>query len=97
MDKERVTIWIRVLPNASRNSVLGYQDGVLPVRIAAPPTRGKANQELIKYLSHILGISKRNLTIEKGMTSKMKAIGITGLTQKQINEQLARLGISPPD
>jgi uncharacterized protein (TIGR00251 family) len=97
MEKERVTIWVRILPNASQNSVLDYRDRVLPIRIAAPPTRGKANQELIKYLSHILGISKRHLTIEKGMTSKIKAIGIIGLTQKQINEQLARLGISPPD
>jgi len=64
--------------------VLGFKDRALHLRIAAPPVKGKANQELIKFLSDILGVSKSNLTIEKGMTSKMKVIGISGLTQNQV-------------
>ena len=88
MEKEPVIIWVRVQSNASQNAVLGFKDGVLQVRIAAPPIKGEANQELIKYLSRILGISKRHLTIEKGMTSKRKAIGISGLTPNQVKERL---------
>ena len=90
--KELVIIWVRVQPNASHNEVLGFKDGVWQVRIAAPPIKGKANQELIKYLSHIWGISKRHLTIEKGMTGKLKTIGISRLTPNQVREQLNRLG-----
>ena len=92
MGKESVIIWVRVQPNASQNAILGYKDAFLQLRIAAPPIKGEANQELIKYLSRILGISKRQLTIEKGMTSKWKAIGISGLTPDQIKE---RLGCTP--
>jgi len=88
MEREPVIIWVRVQPNASQNAVLGFRDGALQVRIAAPPIKGKANHELIKYLSHILGISKRNLTVEKGMTSKWKAIGVSGLTPNQVRERL---------
>jgi uncharacterized protein (TIGR00251 family) len=88
MEKESIIIWVRVQPNASQNTVLGFKDGILQVRIAAPPVKGEANQELIKYLSRILGISKRQLTIEKGITSKRKAIGISGLTSNQIMERL---------
>lgn len=88
MEKEPVIIWVRVQPNASQNAVLGFKDGVLQIRIAAPPIKGEANQELIKYLSRILGISKRQLTIEKGMTNKRKAIGISGLTPNQVKERL---------
>lgn len=93
MEKEQVIVWVRVQPNASRNEVLGFKNGVLRVRIAAPPIKGKANQELIQYFSHILGIKKSTLTIAKGATSKRKALGISGLTPDQVREQLAKLGM----
>ncbi len=77
-------IVVRVQPNAGQNQLLGFKEGVLYVRIAAPPLKGKANQELIKFLSHIWGVSKSNLTIEKGMAGKRKVIAISGLTQDEI-------------
>lgn len=94
MSEKQARIVVRVQPNASRNEVLRFKDGVLHLRIAAPPVKGKANQELIKFLSAILGVSKSALTIERGMTGKMKVIGIDGLTQGQITEQLERFGIT---
>ena len=86
-DKEPVRIVVRVQPNASRNEVLGFKDDVLRMKIAAPPVKGKANQELIEFLSDILGIRKSDLFIEKGTTGKKKVISITGLTQTQIIER----------
>ena len=85
MAKEvKTKIVVQVQPNSGQNQVLGFKNGVLHIRIAAPPIKGKANQELIKFLSDILGVSKSSLTIEKGMTGKRKVIGIKGLTQDQI-------------
>ena len=63
------------------------------LRIAAPPVKGKANQELITFLSSLLGISKGDLTIENGLTSKRKVISIAGLTQEQVMEHLKNLDI----
>ena len=94
IEKEQAKIIVVVQPNASRNEVLGFKDGVLHVRIAAPPIKGKANRELIKFLSDILGISKGSLTIERGMTSKRKVIVIRGLTQNQVMGQLEKLGLA---
>jgi len=91
VEKEQARIVVRVQPNASQNGLLGFKDGVLHVRIAAPPIKGKANQELIKFLNDILGVGKSNLTIKKGMTDKRKVIGISGLTQDQVMQQLKRL------
>ena len=59
-------------------------DGVLQLKIAAPPVKGKANQELIKFLSDIMGVAKGNLTIEKGATSRRKVISIQGLGQEEV-------------
>ena len=93
MKEERTRIVVRVQPNASQNEVLGFKNGVLYLRIAAPPVKGKANQELIKFLGSILGVSRSNLTIAKGVTNNRKVISIDGLTQNQVTEQLERLSM----
>ncbi len=79
-------------PNARRNEVLGLEDGVLRVKIAAAPVKGKANKELIDFLSQLLGISKSSIMIEKGLASRKKVIAIQSLDQLQI---LERLGARP--
>ena len=93
VEKEQARIVVWVQPDSSRNGILGFEDGVLRLKIAAPPVKGKANQELVKFLSDILGVSKSSLTIEKGMTGKRKVIGISGLTQARVRERLERLGM----
>lgn len=87
IEKASVRIVVRVQPNASQNELLGFKDGVLRLRIAAPPTKGKANRELVTFLSDILGVSKRDLIIEKGMTGKRKVIRVSGLTQSEVIER----------
>lgn len=89
--EEPATIVVQVQPNARQNKVTSFKNGVWYLMIAAPPVKGKANQELIKFLSDILGVGKSNLTIEKGMTSKRKIIAVNGLTQSQAMRQIANL------
>lgn len=80
---------LRVYPNAARNEVIGITDGVLQVRIAAPPVKGKANKELAAFLSKVLGASKGSLTIVKGHASRSKVIAIEGLSWKDIMSRLS--------
>jgi uncharacterized protein (TIGR00251 family) len=88
--KEQTRISVRVQPDASQNRILSLKDGRWQVRIAAPAIKGKANQELIKFLSDILGVGRSNLTIEQGITSKQKVVGIKGLTPDQVIGQFER-------
>ena len=92
-EKKHARVVARVQPNAGRNEVLRFQDGILHLKIAALPVRGKANQELIKFLSEILGVSKSKLTIEKGLTDRTKVISIDELTQDLVIKQLEKPGI----
>jgi uncharacterized protein (TIGR00251 family) len=66
--------------------------GVLQVRVAAPPVKGKANKELTAFLSRALGVSKSSLAIVKGHTSRNKVITVAGLSQQDI---INRLSIKP--
>jgi len=83
------TLQLRVHPNAARNEVVGFTNGVLQVRVAAPPVKGKANRELMAFLGKALGIGKDSLTIVKGHTSRNKVIAIEGLSQADIMIQLS--------
>ena len=88
VQEEWARLVVRVQPKASQNQVLHFKDEILHLRLAAPPIKGKANQELIRYLSDILGIRISSLIIEKGMTGRVKIVDINGLTQNQVRNKL---------
>jgi len=79
---------VKVTPNASRNEITGLIDGVLQVKVAAPPVKGKANKELAAFLSQALGVKKSSLSIVKGQTGRNKVIAIEGLSRDDIVRQL---------
>ena len=67
----------------------GFADGVLMVKVSAPPVKGKANKELIAFLSRFLDVSKSQIDIIKGHTTRKKIIAIDGLTQEDITKRLS--------
>jgi len=83
----RISVWVH--PNAGRDEVLGFTDGVLQVKIAAPPIKGKANERLVVFLSRLLGVSKSRVNITRGHTSRNKVITVNDLSRKDIIERLS--------
>lgn len=81
-------ISLRVYPGAAKNEVLGLAEGVLRVKVAAPPVKGKANRELLAFLSRLLGISERDLAITRGQTSRTKTVAVYGLSHQEVLERL---------
>ena len=77
-----------VYPNAAKNEVAGFAEGVLRVKVSAPPVKGKANKELITFLSQCLGVGKDRLSIIKGHTMRNKVIAVDGLNQEEILKRL---------
>ena len=80
--KSQARIFIRVYPGAARNEVVGFSDSVLRVRVSAPPVKGKANRELVAFLSQLLNVSSASIIIIKGHTSRNKLITIYDLSQE---------------
>ena len=79
---------LKVTPNAGRNEITGFSDGVLHVKIATPPVKGKANREIIDFLGKVLGVSRSSIGIVKGATSRNKVIAVEGMTQDEILKKL---------
>ena len=90
MSQGETKITVQVQPNARQNEVVGFEGGVLQVRVAAPPVKGRANRELIEFLSRLLAVGKSHISIEKGTTSRRKTLAVKGLAEAEIKQRLGR-------
>ncbi len=79
-----VTFAVRIVPRASKSEIVGEHDGALKIRIASPPVDGAANDELVRLLAKLLGVSRSNVEIASGQTSKAKQIRINGVTVREV-------------
>ena len=72
----RIIFNIKVVPGSSKTIVAGLYNGMLKVRLAAPPEKGKANQALIELLAEKFNIPKKSIAITSGLTSKVKQMSL---------------------
>ena len=77
---------IRVVPRASKSEIVGEVEGSLKIRISSPPVDGAANEEVVKVLAKAFGVSKSNVTIVSGETSKTKRVRVIGATPEQLRQ-----------
>ena len=75
-------------PGASENQVVGYQIGVLRLRVTAPPQEGRANQAVISMLAAVLGIAKSRVRIVRGHASREKLVSVESLTTEEVQQRL---------
>ena len=68
-------IEVRVTPGASRDDVR-IVDGVVQLRVTAPPADGAANDAVLRLLAAALDRPRRDLTLLRGGTARIKLIGI---------------------
>jgi uncharacterized protein len=78
---------VRVIPRSSKNSIT-WEEGVLKVRLTAPPVDGAANEALIALLAQRLGLPKRDISIVQGATGRQKTIEIMGMTAEAVEQKI---------
>lgn len=78
--KQQTKLLLKIRAGAKRNSIDGVitidQKEYLKLSIAAEPTDGKANKEIINFLSEQLGLPKSVIQIKAGKTSTYKLLQI---------------------
>ena len=72
---------IRVTPRSAKPGIGGWREGAdgrdeLDVKVAEAPTDGAANDAVVKLLAKALGVSRSELSIISGATSRHKRIAI---------------------
>ena len=81
---------VRVTARASRDELAGLKDGVLHVRVSAPPVDGKANQAVTRLIAKALGVGRTSVRVVRGERSRDKVVEVDGLTAAQVDSALAR-------
>lgn len=67
---------VKVKPNSKQQKIQEEADGSLTVHLKSPPVDGKANEELIKLLAEKFHVSKSQITIKSGLSSRTKLVEI---------------------
>jgi len=87
--KKGAALAVRVTTRASKNQIVGaLNDGTIKVRITAAPTEGQANDELIKFLSGVLGIAKSRIEIVAGNTGRDKLISVLDMDAETLHKKI---------
>jgi hypothetical protein len=68
--------------------IAGWRDGVLLIKVTAPPVDSAANAAVIDLLSSALDVPKRAVQIVRGEASRQKHIRVEGLTFDAVRTKL---------
>jgi uncharacterized protein (TIGR00251 family) len=80
---------VRVTTRASRNEIAGVRpDGLIVVRVSAPPADGKANAAVIGVVAAALGIAPSRLRIVAGGSSRTKTLEVSGIVREDVSALL---------
>jgi len=71
-----IKVVVKVKPNSKVEQIQLALDGSLKVWLRARPKEGEANRALVKLLSKHFDVSKSQIDIVSGLTSKNKIVEI---------------------
>lgn len=69
-------IKVQVVSRSSKNAIEKLGEGSFKVWVTAPPVKGKANEAVIKLLAWEFDVSKSQIELVSGHTSKAKIFEI---------------------
>ncbi|WP_094090052.1 DUF167 domain-containing protein [Legionella clemsonensis] len=80
---EELTLQVKVKPGAKQNKLFLNTTGRLQISLQASPQEGKANKMLIAYLSQLLRVPQKQISLLHGATSRNKLIRIKIAAKEQ--------------
>jgi uncharacterized protein (TIGR00251 family) len=78
--EDGIIIKIKVETRSSRARIIGPYGDALKVKLTSAPIEGKANRELIELLAKGFGITKRDVRVLSGLSSKNKLVKLYGVS-----------------
>lgn len=76
-NKGELYLKIKVHPGVAKTAIIKIMDDeTIKIDITAPPIKGKANQELIRFLAKEFDVLKNNVKIISGTNTKVKLVKI---------------------
>ena len=87
--RKGAAIAVRVTPRASKNQIIGaLQDGTVKIDLATESNEDQANEELIGFLSSILGVPKNRIEIVAGDSGRDKLVSILDMDSETVHKKI---------
>ena len=71
---------LHVVPGSRKTAVAGLHGDRLKVKVAAPPEKGRANEELLEFLAQVLQVPRRVVQLTSGAASRAKVVAVHDLS-----------------
>jgi uncharacterized protein (TIGR00251 family) len=91
---EGITFTILVQPRSAKNMIVSVHGEALKIKLTAPPVDNAANKMCIKFLAKSLGVSKSQIQIISGHTSRTKQILLRSSQSEMSQKEYKRLNDS---
>lgn len=82
-------VTVRLTPRARKNEIAGERDGMLLVRVTAPPVDGQANAALCRLIAKRAGVGVRSVAIVRGASSREKLVRVEGIGSEHLRAALS--------
>jgi uncharacterized protein (TIGR00251 family) len=79
---------VRVQPRAAANEIAGMRDGVLIVRVTAPPTNGRANTAVRNLIARRMRVGITRVEVVRGATAREKVLQISDFSDEEVRATL---------
>ncbi|XP_044480006.1 UPF0235 protein C15orf40 homolog [Mangifera indica] len=79
-----VAITIHAKPGSKVSSITDVSDDAVGVQIDAPAKDGEANAALLEYISSVLGVKRRQVSIGSGSKSRDKIVVVEEVTPQNV-------------
>jgi uncharacterized protein YggU (UPF0235/DUF167 family) len=95
MNRVSSRIEVRVTPRAACTEIAGWSDGVLRVRVTAPPVKSRANHAVERLIANALGVAPSRVSVVSGASSRTKLVLVEGMALEEIGRRLDARFSSP--
>lgn len=82
---------VHAIPNSRETRITLESDDSIIMRVRAPPVRGKANREIVKWFSKKLDIPSSQIRVVAGLRSRLKSLEISGMNKGRFLQAAALL------
>ena len=87
--KRGAALPVRVIPRAGRNEIVEIlNDQTVKIRLVALPSEQETNQELIRFLSEVLGVSASKMEVVAGAKGRDKLVSILDITSQEVHKKI---------
>ncbi|KAL2528097.1 hypothetical protein Fot_20698 [Forsythia ovata] len=83
-----VAITIHAKPGSKIATITDFDDEALGVQIDAPAKDGEANAALLDYISSVIGVKRRQVSIGSGSKSRDKVVIVEGINLQSVFDVL---------